>query len=84
MDVLRQILIHIEKLTEDLPSSLLSVLLLLFSLGCFTALHRGVSAFRRFSVSLDHTVAHTDFGEDILRLCGIFLDLAADIGHVYP
>ena len=33
-------------------------------------------------ISLDHAVADTDLGEDIARLGGGFLYLAADVRHV--
>ena len=35
------------------------------------------------SVALPHAVAHTDLGEDVLRLAGLILNLAADVRHVH-
>ena len=39
---------------------------------------------RSGSAALRHAVADAHLCEEILRLGGIFFDLPADVGHVYP
>ena len=48
--------------------------------GCF----RFDPVVMRRSVALPHAVAHAHLREDVLRVAGGRLDLAADVGHVHP